>query len=320
MIDMEELLRGPGRGCGGTAASLATSGPDVAGVSVVATSVRRVTTPAEHFRAYVDRVSGDDSAPGAARVARAVAGESWPRFRDRVVLERAAWLVATTDRTLQDIVADCGFTGYEVFTRAFRREYGALPSQWRRQPTSWLIDAPGDVHFHPPDGLVLPPRRRADSMDLVGMLVEHHVQTVAGLLDRAGRLSEAQLDQQPDQQQPDRPVDGGTLRSTLTGLVDRMEVLVAAVRDTTYDLPVDRHEPLGSLRGRLEGVAVDFVDTVTLLAAGGRLDETFVDAFSPDPTVRSHGETLARILTDADDQRLLALIRLRECDAGAQRT
>ncbi len=99
-----------------------------------------------------------------------------------------------------------------------------------------------------------------------------------------------------------------------------MEVLVAAVRDTTYDLPVDRHEPLGSLRGRLEGVAVDFVDTVTLLAAGGRLDETFVDAFSPDPTVRSHGETLARILTDADDQRLLALIRLRECDAGAQRT
>ncbi len=91
-----------------------------------------------------------------ARIRRAMAGESAPRFRDRILLERAAWLARSTERTLQDIAADCGFRGYDVFVRAFRRELGASPSGWRADPTSWAIDAPGDVHFSPPDGIWLP--------------------------------------------------------------------------------------------------------------------------------------------------------------------
>ena len=111
-------------------------------------------TAADHFTAFVDRASADDEA--GARIRRAMAGESASRFRDRILLERAAWLAKETDLRLQDIAADCGFRGYDVFVRAFRRELGASPSEWRADPTSWEIDAPGEVHFHPPDGIWLP--------------------------------------------------------------------------------------------------------------------------------------------------------------------
>jgi hypothetical protein len=113
-----------------------------------------VPTAADHFTAFVDRASGDDEA--GARIRRAMAGESPSRFRDRLLLERAAWLAKETGLRLQDIAADCGFRGYDVFVRAFRRELGASPSEWRAEPGTWEIDAPGEVHFQPPDGIVLP--------------------------------------------------------------------------------------------------------------------------------------------------------------------
>ena len=156
----------------GSAASLATSDADVARVSVPAVSVRRVPTPepgpAERLRAYVDRAAAavDDRAtdPDATRLRLAMAGESPARFRDRLVLERAAWLARETDRPLREIAAECGFRRYDVFVRAFRRELGASPSEWRAHPTTWEIDAPGEVHFCPPDGIRLPARASYDDM------------------------------------------------------------------------------------------------------------------------------------------------------------
>jgi hypothetical protein len=166
MIDMAELLKGD---VSGSAASLATSPADVAGVSVGAANLRRVPTPdpgpADRLRAYVDRamVADDPTTdPDASRLRLAMAGESPARFRDRLVLERAAWLTRETGRPLRDIAAECGFRGYDVFVRAFRRELGASPSEWRAHPTTWEIDAPGEVHFHPPDGIRLPARPSYD--------------------------------------------------------------------------------------------------------------------------------------------------------------
>src|SRR5689334_4597535 len=122
MIDMAELLRGD---VSGSAASLATSYADVAGVSAPTASVRGVPLPepgpADHLRVYVERAAAaaDDRAadPDATRLRLAMAGESPARFRDRLVLERAAWLARATDRPLRDIAAECGFRGYDVFVR-----------------------------------------------------------------------------------------------------------------------------------------------------------------------------------------------------------
>jgi hypothetical protein len=261
-----------------------------------------LTTAAEHFTAFLD------ATPLSSRM---LAGESPARFRRRLLLERAAYLALTTDLTLLDIAHDSGFTGQASFATAFRQEFGALPSAWRAEPTSYVIDAPGDVHFHPPAGLRLPARHRMDGVDLVVEMVEHHVWLVGELVERARLVSDDDLDQTSERS--DEGIDGGTLRSVLSRLIGQMETLNAAVHDGAYDVAVEDHESVTSMRRRLDRVGPELVDDVSRLAAAGRFDETFVEAFSPTPHVLSYGAMVAHVLTFGAHHRLLALSRLREC-------
>jgi hypothetical protein len=284
-------------------------------VSAGTASVRRVPTPADHLLALVERAveEADEEAdeqgdPTADRLRRAMAGESPARFVDRLVLERAAHLVATTDRTLVDIATESGFRGYDVFARAFRRELGALPSQWRADPTSHLIDAPGEAHVHPPDGLRLPARWRMDSVDLVVDMAGRHVRIVTALVEAAEQVADVEVD---------RSADDGSLRAALTSAVADLAALTALVRDVDVDAPAD-DESLAALRERVDRVGPDFIDCVALLGATGRFDEAFVDAFRPEATATSFGTMVTRILTDADGALLLARARLRACGAEWQ--
>lgn len=254
----------------------------------------RTPSPVDSFRAYVARATGHED-PAASRFRRALAGESSARFADRIVLERAAHLVTTTGRTLEDIARESGFRGYDVFARAFRREYGALPSAWRADPTSSSIDAPGEVHFHPPGALRLPARSRMDSVDLVVDMVEHHVRTVGELVDAAGVAG----------------TDDTTLGSVLGELVGRMERLVALVQESCYD-PATGED---SLRVRLDRVGPDYVAAVALIGARGRFDEAVVDAFSPAPATVTFAAMVTSAITDADDLLRTARSRLAEVTA-----
>jgi AraC-like DNA-binding protein len=290
-------------------------------------TVADAPTAADHFTVFVDRIAtvvaglsgtsdevaetGGLSRAQLERVARAVAGESPGRLRRRILLERAAHLMLATDRTILDIALDSGFATHEAFTRAFKREHGVLPSVWRAEPTSFRIDAASDVHFHPPAGLRLPARHRMDGVDLVIEMVEHHVWLVGELVDRARPVSDDDLDEVSDRSV--EGIDGGTLRWALSRLVGQMEMWNAAVHDVDYDVAVEEHEPVLSMRRRLDRVGPEFVDNVSLLTATGRFDETFVDAFSPTPQVLSYGAMVAHVLTFAAHLRLLALSRLREC-------
>lgn len=274
---------------------------------------RPPTGPVDRFRSFVARAVADEG-PDCARFRRAMAGESAARFADRIVLERAAHLVRSTGRSLQDIARDSGFRGYDVFARAFRREYGDLPSQWRADPTSHVIDAPGEVHVHPSGVLRLPARSRMDALDLVVGMVEQHVRVLGELVDAAA-LAEAG---------PAPHSDGAGARSALTRSVEQLEELTALVHDSPDDSrPVPVGDDAGpALRARLDRVGPEVVDAVALLATTGRFDEAFVDAFSDAhsdaPAVRSFGSVLAGILTDADGLLLVARAGLRERGASAQ--
>lgn len=284
-----------------------------------------MATP-DHFVALVDRLAADlDGSPATAeglaagahlsrfhfdRVVTAVAGESPTRFRARVLMERAAYRMLTTDATLLDVAVDAGFGSHAAFTRAFSRAYGATPSAWRAHPTRFQIAAPNDVHFHPPGGLRLPARHRMDDMGLVVEMVEHHVWLVGELVDRAGRLDDAALDEPFAGTVPD--IDGGTLRWALSRLVGQMAMWNAAVGDGEYDFAVEDDEPLASVRARLAVAGPEFLAHVRAVAEEGRFDETFVEAFSPEPVVLSHGAMVAHVLTFAAHHRLLAVAKLRE--------
>ncbi len=67
------------------------------------------------------------------RTFRATFGETPNRYLQRRRVERAMWLLRTTDRTVTDICMDVGFSSLGTFSRVFRDIVGEPPSVHRRR-------------------------------------------------------------------------------------------------------------------------------------------------------------------------------------------
>lgn len=66
------------------------------------------------------------------RIFSAIVGETLFQFIQRLRLERAAsQLITNTNKSITEILYDCGFSGPSVFTRAFKELFGMSPSDWR---------------------------------------------------------------------------------------------------------------------------------------------------------------------------------------------
>lgn len=253
------------------------------------------------------------------RVVAATAGESPTRFRRRILLERAAFQLATTDRSVLDVALDAGYASNEAFTRAFARAYGASPTSWRQAPAQPRIPAPNAVHFHPPGSLRLPASTEVNPMDLLIRMVEHHVWLVGQMVTRAASLSAEQLDE-PIVISVEGVDDEPTLRSLLSRLVGQMGMWNAALAMRVYDWDVERGESVASMETRLAEEGATFVAHVREVADTGRLDDTFVDALCEPPEVFTYGGMIAHVLTFAAHRRTLvagALIDAGVTDLGA---
>jgi AraC-like DNA-binding protein len=250
-------------------------------------------------RAYLSRFHFD-------RVVSAVSGETPVRLRRRILLERAAFRLVTTRATVLEVALEAGYSSNEAFTRAFRRAYGAAPASWRAAPARIQLDTPNGVHFHPPGGLRLPARDEVSSMDLMRKMVEHHVWLVGEIVDRAGALTDEQLDA-PIELSVEGVDDDPTLRSLLSRLVGQMDMWNAAMDSRAYDFEVERGESIESIRARLCDAGPVFLDRAREVIDGSRLDETFVDAICEPPEVFTYGGMIAHVLTFAAHRRTLAI-------------
>jgi AraC family transcriptional regulator len=253
------------------------------------------------------------------RLVSATAGEPPATLRRRVLLERAAYRLITTDDDLLRVALDAGYSSHEAFTRAFGRAYGEAPSMWRRQPTSFRIEAPSQVHFNPPGGLRAPAHRKVTAMDLLTKMVEHHVWLVSEMVDRADRLADDVLDA-PVEISVEGIDDEPTLRSLLSRLVGQLAMWDAATHDRPYDFGVERGESVAHMRARLAQVGPAFLGQVRAIVDEGRLDETFVDAICDPPEIFTYGGMIAHVLTFAAHRRTLvcgALIDAGVSDLGA---
>ncbi|UNK70727.1 AraC family transcriptional regulator [Microbacterium sp. H1-D42] len=283
-------------------------------------------TASDTFAAFVDRLAeamADDQAgriDAAAlasgfgfsryhfdRLIRQMADESPGAFRRRILLERAAFRMLTTDALLIDIAVDAGYGSHEAFTRAFQRSFGEAPAQWRRQPGQIRIAAANDVHFHPPGSIRLPPRDEVTEMDLLTSMVEHHVRLTGEMIAVAGRLDDAELDQ-PIVLDVDEDVQ--TIRSLLARLVGQLAMWNAVMAGRSYDLSVEAGQSLGEMRGILDVEGPAFLAHVRDVTSENRLDETFVDASGEPVEMISYGGNLAHILTFAAHRRTLVLLAL----------
>jgi transcriptional regulator GlxA family with amidase domain len=66
------------------------------------------------------------------RTFRATFGETPHRYLQRRRVERAMFLLGTTERSVTEICLDVGFTSLGTFSRTFREIVGESPSAYRR--------------------------------------------------------------------------------------------------------------------------------------------------------------------------------------------
>jgi transcriptional regulator GlxA family with amidase domain len=67
------------------------------------------------------------------RTFRATFGETPHRYLQRRRVERAMFVLRTTDRSVTDVCLDVGFTSLGTFSRTFRDVVGESPSAYRRR-------------------------------------------------------------------------------------------------------------------------------------------------------------------------------------------
>src|SRR5437588_7652428 len=151
--------------------------------------MRAMTAAADTFSRFLDVLEESLDEPAAAgealasrlhlsrfhadRLIAAAAGEPPGALRRRILLERAAYRLATSREGVLEVARGAGYSSHEAFTRAFKRAYGSTPSGWRRRPAQLRLPAPSGVHFNPPGGLRLPAEGKVTTMDLIERMVEH---------------------------------------------------------------------------------------------------------------------------------------------------
>jgi AraC family transcriptional regulator len=260
---------------------------------------RAVTGTQLAQRAYLSRFHFD-------RLVAGFLGEPPTTFRRRVLLERAAHRLVSSEQSVLEIALDADFTSPEAFTRAFTRAFGMSPTRFRRDAQrDYRLAAPSGIHFYPPGGLRLPATSRRTTMDVVDGMLDHHLVLVSEIIDRAGRLDSAVLDQ-PIEISVESIDSNPTLRSIMNRLVTQLEMWVTSLQGGTEMPPATETSPVG-MSARLSVVAPKFRTLVMSPIVEGRGQETFVDLMCEPPRTFTYAGVLAHVLTFAAFRRTLAI-------------
>lgn len=244
------------------------------------------------------------------RLVSSAIGESPGAFRRRILLERAAWELRGTQATITRIALDAGYRSTEAFTRAFARAFGTTPARYRKGANGFRLDAPNGVHFHPPGGMTLPkPEQRSNHMDFVERLVGHDIWFTNRLLDRAGDMPPAVLDQLIS------PGWGwgnndATLRSILNEMVANKENWSATLAGRAA--PANRGTGLEDMKQRYAVAGPEFAGLVRGIRDRGDWDAGFVDALCDPPQSFTYGGMLAHVATFSAFRRTMAVFAFRE--------
>ena len=122
------------------------------------------------------------------RVFRGMVGETVKAYVKRLRLERAAFALNYTDRTVTDVALDAGYESHEAFTRAFRGRFGCAPRDFRSSPTgqrsrAFVPDEPAcDVEVRTSDELRVAYVRSVGPWESIAAAFE----TLYGFLGRKG--------------------------------------------------------------------------------------------------------------------------------------
>jgi AraC-like DNA-binding protein len=244
------------------------------------------------------------------RLFRALVEETPGAMRRRLLLERAAWQLGRTTRSVTEIAFDAQYGSLEAFTRAFRRAYGVSPSLYRRLgPTHFQLSARSGIHF-----LAGSRSKGGKTMDLFDRFAGHDSWHTRRLLEHASKLTDEQLD---------RPLKGNValfpycsadsnLRELLARIVETKELWTAALAGR--QLPVTGEEadrsPVGML-ARYDKVDAEFKAILEKVRDSSAWDDTFVDALCEPPETFTFGGMFTHVINFNIYRRLTAMEALR---------
>lgn len=196
------------------------------------------------------------------RVFRRAVGEPPGALRRRLLLERAAYALRTTNAPITVIALEANYQSLAGFSRAFRGAYRLSPRAYRRaaQQIRRLPSASG-VHYDPQTRKTITtlPGGGKRNMDLMDRLIESDYASKRRILECARLLSDRQLDAPLAFRHNLMPFvePARTLRESLgfitgSGWVDQMIGAVGFAPDDSNYRDIRGNSP-GEMIGRLEG-------------------------------------------------------------------
>jgi AraC-like DNA-binding protein len=246
---------------------------------------------------------------------RQLTGETPVTCRRRLLLERAAYQLLHTDRSITTIAFESGFESLEGFSRAFRRAIGVSPYHYRRlMPLSWFVAAPNDIHYDPVVGAAVRLARqipKGGKMDLTDRLIQHDVWLTSQLLDRARQLSDTQLDAplQGFDNEMLYQSDRKTLRELLDRLIFTKEVWMASIHGRP--LPAQSDKSITGMQQRLKAAFGEFNALVQRVRDEDLWNTDFVDMLCDPPETFTYGSMIAHVLTFTAYRRTAAIDALQ---------
>jgi uncharacterized damage-inducible protein DinB len=129
-------------------------------------------------------------------------------------------------------------------------------------------------------------------MDLLDRLLGHDAWTTRQLLLRCDELNDAQLDQPFD-------IGHGSLRETLSHMVDNLEIWTALLRNDPI-LPEAHTHSRASIPGllaRWESAYTNFANVAWDVRDNQRYDELWLDTLDTPPQEKSYGGAILHVIT-----------------------
>jgi AraC family transcriptional regulator len=247
------------------------------------------------------------------RLFRTVVEETPAAMRRRLLLERAAYQLGHTGRSVTDIALDANYGSLEAFTRAFRKAFRTSPSIYRRLgDPHFRLPASNNIHFFAPGSVT----KGGSDMDLFDGFAGNDSWHTRRLLQFAATLTEEQLDRPLPtvvELLPWREANK-TLRQLLENIVFTKEVWTAALSGADMDVngpPKSQRSPQVLLQ-RPEKTDAELHRIFGEIRNRSAWDDTFVDALCEPAETFTFGGVFAHIMTFNAHRRLMALDALRQ--------
>ncbi len=227
--------------------------------------------------------------------------------RRRLLLERAAYELTRTEKSVTELAFDACFESLEGFSRSFKSAYGISPSAFRRLgPGEHRLDMGERLHFFP---AVSDPRQGESSMNSVRRMIEHHCWSMERYLAACKSLSPMELEQPTSAPEltpwlSERPSRLSLIGKCCAFAAPWMESINGIVSDYEPRDPAVFSDTLANNRS-------GFFDIYDAIERDGSWDLTFVDAVCDPPEVFSYGGVIGHILTFASYRRLALIHEMK---------